>query len=325
LAGRWRVAATPFSVPLPSRDFAVSPALLAALVRHRRDFDIVHAHNYHALPALGTALARMRPLVFTPHFHGGGHTWMARLAHVVYRPLTHALFRACAQIVCVSAAEAEALNRTFPNLAAPVTVIRNGVVVSDFANARPLAVRANVVLAAGRMEAYKQFDRVALAAGLLAEDYEVVLLGDGPERFAIEQLVARSSGAGRVRLLGRIPATDVRRWFRTAKVLVSLSRHEAFGLTLVEALAAGTPVVASDIPAHREIAEAQPPGAVRLVPVDAPGSSVARAIVDANREGLPAGVHVRSWEDAAEELLDVYESVRLSGALPARRAASTSS
>src|SRR3954451_24954135 len=60
-----------FRVPVPSRDFEISPPLMAELVRRRHDFDVVHAHNFHALPALMAAVARMRPLVFTPHYHGG--------------------------------------------------------------------------------------------------------------------------------------------------------------------------------------------------------------------------------------------------------------
>jgi glycosyltransferase involved in cell wall biosynthesis len=314
-----------FSVPIASKDFPVSPAMLAGLARQRQAFDVVHAHNYHALPALAAALARMRPLVFTPHFHGGGHSPMARAAHVVYRPLTHLLFRACAHIVCVSAAEAEALRTGFPSLPAPVTVVRNGVAVHDFASALPFDVASNVVLAAGRMEGYKHFDRVALVAELLPDDHQITLLGDGPSRQDIERLVADRGLAGRVRLLGRVSDEDLRRWFCTARVLVSMSRHEAFGLTLAEALAAGTPVVASDVPAHREIAGEQPSGAVRLVPLEAGGNRLAEAIVDAVREGLPAGVRVRSWEESVEQLLGIYESVRLLGGPRPVRWESTSS
>jgi glycosyltransferase involved in cell wall biosynthesis len=298
-----------FAVPLPSQTFAVSPTLFAELVRRRHDFDIVHAHNFHASPALGAALAGMRPLVFTPHYHGGGHSRAARVAHVAYRPLSRVLFRACAHIVSVSVAEADALTRDFPNLAAPVTVIPNGV-AGDFADAQPFEEAAAVVLAAGRMEPYKQFDRVALAAASLPDENEVVLLGDGPARQRVEWLIAQRGLEGRVRLLGRVSDEDRRRWFRTAKVLVSMSRYESFGLTLVEALAAGIPVVASDIPAHREIAEAQPEGAVRLVSANASPHEIANAIVDAARGGLPSGVRIAFWEDIARQLLGIYESVR---------------
>ena len=298
-----------FRVPVHSHDFAVSPALLAALVRRRHDFNVVHAHNYHAFPPLGAALAGMRPLVFSPHYHGGGHNPAARMAHVAYRPVSRVLFRACSHIICASAAEAHALERDVPSLTAPVTVVQHGVDVSAFAAAPPFETAAKVVIAAGRMEPYKQFDRIALAAEKLPVDSEMMLLGDGPARHELEQLIARQGPTARVRCLGRVSDEEVRSWFRTAKVLVSMSRHEAFGLTLIEALAAGIPVVASDIPAHREIAESQPPGAVRLVSVDARPEEIADAIVAASSEGLPARVRVRSWDDAAGQVLRIYESV----------------
>jgi glycosyltransferase involved in cell wall biosynthesis len=252
----------------------------------------------------------MRPLVFSPYYHGGaGHSRVARVAYGVYRPVSRLLFGACAHIVCGSAAEAGALVRDFPGLTAPVTVVPYGVDVSAFAEARPFEVAARVVIAAGRMEPYKQFDRVALAAEELPEDNEILLLGDGPARRDLEQLIARHGLGRRVRCLGRVSDEDLRRWFRTAKVLVSMSRYESFGLTLIEALAAGIPVVASDIPAHREIAESYSPGTVRLVSVDAHPMEIAEAIVSASSEGLPAGARLRSWDDATGQVLGIYESV----------------
>lgn len=298
-----------FLVPIPSRDLVVSPGLLAGLVRCRRRFDVVHAHNYHALPALGAALAGMRPLIFSPHYHGGGHSRAARVAHLVYLPVSRLLLRSCDHIVCVSSAEATALGTDFPKLHAPVTVLPNGVVTNEFAAAEPFALTANVVVAAGRIEPYKQFDRLALAAQALPASYQIIFLGDGPARPALERLIEQRGLQSRARVLGRVSAQDLRRWFRTAKVLVSMSQHEAFGLTLIEALAAGTPVVASDIPAHREIAHSQPQGAVRLVAEDANPYALATAIVEATTTGLASPGRIPSWDDNVSRLLGIYESV----------------
>jgi glycosyltransferase involved in cell wall biosynthesis len=298
-----------FSVPVPSREFAVSPSLLLEMRRRRHDFDLVHAHNFHALPALGAAIAGMRPLVFTPHYHGVGHTRKARAAHVVYRPLTRLLFRACDQVTCVSQAEAKALTSQVSYVRAPLTVVPNGVDAEALAAAEPFEGERSTILVAGRMESYKQFDRVVLAFEALGGDAALVILGEGPEWPAIERLVASRGLSDRVRLLGRVPDHDARRWFRTAKVLVSLSRHEAAGLTLFEALAAGTPVVASDIPAHRETAQAQPTDAVRLVPTNAAPETVAASIGDALASGVPSGVRITTWDDTAAGMLNVYRAV----------------
>jgi glycosyltransferase involved in cell wall biosynthesis len=92
-------------------------------------------------------------------------------------------------------------------------------------------------------------------------------------------------------------------------VVASASEHEAFGLTLLEALTAGARVVASDLPAHREVAATWGEGdAVRLV-ADRAG------IVDAVRDQLAGGrlpVDRRprwSWGDMAERVASVYDGL----------------
>jgi glycosyltransferase involved in cell wall biosynthesis len=280
----------------------VLASLLIELVRRRNDFDIVHAHNYHAFPALVAAAAHMRPLIFTPHYHGHGHSRAARAAHIAYGPMARSMARGCAQIICVSRAEAASFAHAVPGLRCPISVVPNGVAVSSFADARPFDVGEVIVLAAGRMVPYKQFDLIAEASRALPAGYRTVLLGDGPMRPTLQ-----AGANGTLTVTGRV-SDDVRlRWFRTASVLVSMSRHESFGLTLTEALAAGTPVVASDIPAHREIAESQPPGAVRLVSPDTDPLELARVTRAAVEGGLPDRVVVSSWDDVTRQVLGIYE------------------
>lgn len=298
-----------FTVPIGGHDFPVSPALFVELRRRHADFEIVHAHNYHALPALGAAVARMRPLVFSPHYHGGGHSRLARLAHLVYRPAGAHVLRASAQIACASNAEAARLRRDFPRLTTPIAVVPLGVDARGFREAKPFSGSVRPILAAGRMEHYKQLDRVIHATAFLPPDTALVLLGDGPARLSLERLAEGLGLASRVHFPGAVPDDLVRRWYRSAKAFVTMSRHEAFGLTVIEALAAGSPVVASDIPAHRETANHQPSGAVHLVPVDAEPDVIAKAIIAAASDGLPAGIRVSSWSEVVQQVLRLYATV----------------
>ena len=57
-----------------SENYTVMPHLWMELRHSAAEFDLVHAHSYHALPALAAAVARPRRFVFTPHFHGTGHS-----------------------------------------------------------------------------------------------------------------------------------------------------------------------------------------------------------------------------------------------------------
>jgi glycosyltransferase involved in cell wall biosynthesis len=301
-----------FRVPLPARHLTFAPGLLRALRHARGRFDVVHAHNYHASPAMSAALAGSRPLVFTPYYHGSGHTRLTRIAHLPYRPLSRTVFSAAARIVCISHSEARNLITDMPFIRTPVSVLPMGVDTGAITAAAPFEGSRDVVLAVGRMDPYKQLDRIVLASRSLPDRFRVVIVGDGPARAQLERLIARHALGSRVELLGRIPADDLLRWYRSARVLVSMSLRESFGLTLVEALAAGSAVVASDIPAHRDTAEAQPVGAVRLVEPGIAPPDLAGAIVAAADAGPPAGVAVSSWDDVAEHLRAIYRSVAAS-------------
>jgi glycosyltransferase involved in cell wall biosynthesis len=54
----------------PGNAYFFSPELWSYLKRHSADYDLIHAHNFHAFPALYAALSRPKKLVFTPHYHG---------------------------------------------------------------------------------------------------------------------------------------------------------------------------------------------------------------------------------------------------------------
>jgi glycosyltransferase involved in cell wall biosynthesis len=143
----------------------------------------------------------------------------------------------------------------------------------------------------------------------LPEDHELVILGDGSGRRRIERLVADRGLKGRVRCLGHVPEPELRRWLSTAAVVVSMSRLESYGLTLYEGLAAGASVVASDIPAHRELTDSQPPGIVHLLPVEASADQIAAAILDASGTQTNPPPRLRSWDDTVEKLLRIYARV----------------
>jgi glycosyltransferase involved in cell wall biosynthesis len=139
----------------------------------------------------------------------------------------------------------------------------------------------------------------------------LVIFGDGPARPALAAEVEARGLGDRVRLLGRVDETDLARWFRTATAFVSMSRKEAFGLTLVEAAAAGAAVVASDVPAYRELAERLGPERVTLVDVDADPDTLAHAIASAlERRPRPVGANMLpTWTGMASDVLEGYGRV----------------
>jgi glycosyltransferase involved in cell wall biosynthesis len=106
------------------------------------------------------------------------------------------------------------------------------------------------LLTVSRMEAHKNQAATLRAAARLGPNIQVRLIGRGPEYGALQRL-ARSLSV-RCRIDQQATDADVVEAYRQARVALCPSRFEGFGLTPIEAMASGTPVVASDIPPHRE-------------------------------------------------------------------------
>jgi glycosyltransferase involved in cell wall biosynthesis len=130
------------------------------------------------------------------------------------------------------------------------------------------------LLTVSRMEAHKNQAATLRAAARLGRNVQVRLIGRGPECGRLERLA--SSLSVRCRIDQQATDADVVEAYHRARVAVCPSRFEGFGLGPIEAIASGTPVVASDIPAHREFAG----HAARLVPPDDP-AAIAEAVAAA--------------------------------------------
>lgn len=237
-----------------SRQFPVAPGLARALWRDRGLFDVIHAHSFHAVPAMMAATVPNVPLVFTPHFHAVGHTRAASALHIVYDPLAALLFRRADEVTCVSVAESELLLRRYPAVESRLSIIPLGVDTQALLAAEPFETDRPVVLVAGRLEPYKRVDTAIRAFAAMRTDAQLIVCGTGSHRPALERLTQELGIVGSVSFRGQVSDGELRRWQRTATSAVSLSAREAFGLVLLEAAVAGSRVVASDIPAHAELA-----------------------------------------------------------------------
>jgi glycosyltransferase involved in cell wall biosynthesis len=161
-----------------------------------------------------------------------------------------------------------------------------------------------VLLTVSRLIPHKNQAAVLRAAAALEQPVQVRLIGRGPEQARLEQLAATLG----VRCQVDTTADDVAvtRAYHEAAVAVCPSAFEGFGLTPIEAVAAGVPVVASDIPPHREHVGR----AARLVPLD-DDAALARAIDAALRAPAadPALVGDLTIEAAAGRFLSSLQDL----------------
>jgi glycosyltransferase involved in cell wall biosynthesis len=286
------------------RRYPAAPALWRHTSRQATSVDLVHAHSFHATASLGL-LSPRTPYVFSPHYHGVGHTAVARGLHRLYRPIGRRLLRGAQELIAVSGAERDLLVQDAPELDGRITVVHHGVDCERIQAADPFPETRPVLLVLGRLEQYKRVDQVLRAFDSCRAGGRLVIAGEGPDRLRLEGLAAQGRRAEDVQFLGRIPDGEVARWLRTATAVVSLSEHEAFGLVALEGVAAGATAVLSDIPAHREVAGLAR-GRTVLVPVH--DSAVLRGQLERlllGTRGEPVGL--RTWADVASAHLAVYE------------------
>jgi glycosyltransferase involved in cell wall biosynthesis len=295
--------------------FFISPALFRWVNDHADEYDLLHAHSYHTPLPLATAIVAARrnlPFVTTLHYTGTGHTWRRQLLHVPYSPAAGWMLRRADAIICTSQAERDLLTSRFRLRASKLRVIHNGIEPDEFLGGQPIpqADDQTCVLFAGRVEGYKNTPALVRAVAMLP-DVNLVVVGDGSARASMLSAAASAGLGNRLRWLGGLPHSELINWYRTADVFVSMSARESFGIALLEAAVAGARVVASDIPAHREVAGLLPAGAVTLIPLRAPDEVLARAITEAARRDRIKDAYLRAptWLAAAQQTNEVYQDV----------------
>ena len=272
---------------LPVSDVFDLPSLSAARSASRRGcFDVLWVHSYHTPLAWLAAEQARAPIVFTPHYHGVGHTPIRQVLHHGYRPLGRRLMTASRRIVVDTDAEADLLLRDFPQQVAPSKVTVVPPVVADPRHGLPpYSGESSVVLTVARQETYKRTDLLVRAvAGVHDRGVPVrlVVVGEGAARTACQELAGRLRIDDLVTFTGAVDDATLGRWWASASVYATASLQEAYGIGLAEALVAGLPVVASDIPAHREVARrAGPDAMVRLCTADAEDVVAASRYTDA--------------------------------------------
>lgn len=191
-----------------------------------------------------------------------GASWAERL---IARPVLHRALRKAALTLAVSDTIADELRAFHPG--ARVATLYNGVAAGDFV-APPAAVvdavrarwalPAQFMLTVGHIEPRKNLLQLVEAVALLrAQGLErpLVIVGNpgGAER-DLAQAIARLGLGDLVRVLSGVSHDDLVAMYHASRLLAFPSRYEGFGIPLIEAIAAGRPVVASDTPVFRELA-----------------------------------------------------------------------
>jgi phosphatidylinositol alpha-mannosyltransferase len=313
------------SLPVPANGsvapVSLSPvgAVRAVRAMGRAGVEVVHLHEPLA-PGAGYAclVAGRHPKIGT--FHRAG-------ASTAYRALAPLARWAAGRLDVRCAVSPEARTTAVDALGGHYDVVGNGVELDRFTSVAPWPTDGPTILFVGRHERRKGLGVLLDAFARVAETEPTATLwvvGQGPETDALR---ARTPPGSRVRWLGRVDDDELASRLAGAHVFCAPSLGgESFGVVLLEAMAARTAVVASDIPGYAYVTG----GHARLVaPGDAGAlaASLVGAVADASTGGglsSPAALerafeHASTWSMArvAERYLDIYEAA-LSLKRPAR-------
>ena len=278
-------------------------------------FDVVHVHcpltpvlpylavHHASCPIVGTFHTHFDPGALFHLTRGAQQRYLERLDAAV------AVSRAC-------------LSAFAGRLVANFQIIPNGVDVEQFANGRRLARfddgKLNI-LWVGRLEPRNGLELMIAAFAAVRRELEARLLvvGDGPLLPRYRAMVPEEV-AGDVVFAGKL-LEERPDWYASADVYCAPTGIASFGITLLEAMAAGKPILASDIDGFREVMADGKEG--ELLPVDDP-RAWSRALLRLAREPLRAQAYAEhgrrtvqrfAWRKVALEVLGLYRAIGVSG------------
>lgn len=279
------------------------------------DFDLIDAHYYYPDGVAAAIIARRlgKPLVVTARG--------TDLSLIPDFPRPRQLILRTAEQAAASVGVCQALMDSLAALGADTRklhVLRNGVDLQRFrpepqAQARAqlgLAAGAQWLVSVGHLVERKGHD-ITLRALAGLPGVQLALLGQGPDRAALQALAQSLGIAERVRFVGQVPNEELRWWYSAADASVLASSREGWANVLLESMACGTPVAGSKIWGTPEVV-ARPEAGVLFDPRT---PEALRSALAGLLQRLPARADVRayaegfSWQATTAGQLQLFDKV----------------
>ncbi|MEA3454953.1 MAG: glycosyltransferase [Campylobacterota bacterium] len=230
----------------------ISPDLISRLWKIHKDYDIIHVH--HPDPMAFLALYVVRPsakIVIQWQSDIVRQEMMLKL----FLPLQSWVLKRADSIIAASEAYATHSPYLKPYLdkteIVPIGISDDSFHTDDkkVEQIKEKYAGKKIILAFGRLVTYKGFEYLAEAARYLSDDYVILIGGGGSEEKTISELIGRHQLENSVHLLGHVDESDKYNYYKAASIfcLPSVTKAEAYGIVLLEAMAFGKPIVSSKI------------------------------------------------------------------------------
>lgn len=309
LLGRARDVKSPFHTTAQI-SVTVEPKEVERMLEQEQ-FDVLHFHEPW-VPLLSRQILIRSNTKNVATFHAKlPDTMMSRTIERVITPYTKSILKYLHGYTAVSTAATEYVRELTDE---PITIVPNGIDLRKYTSGDVIKPDRKNVLFIGRLEKRKGVMYLLRAMAEVQKRYPDVwvdIVGDGPDRAKLEAM-AHDLGVNHVRFHGKVDDDEKIRMLHAASVFSSPARYgESFGIVLLEAMAAGTPIVAGDNPGYRAVM--QETGLLSIVDPQDTKAFAARLELLLTDEVL-----VRHWIAWAREyvkqfaypkVVDQYESV----------------
>lgn len=280
------------------------------------DFDLIDAHYYYPDGVAASIIAKKLGKPFVVTARGTDINLIPQYSH------PRNLIRKTAHQAYASIGVCKALMDSLAELGAErskLHVFRNGVDLNRFKPEDPqlarqrlhLPTNCKILLSVGHLVERKGHDIAIRSLVELPEDFHLLIAGAGPERQPLETLTQSLRLSARVTFAGQVANSELRWWYSAANALVLCSSREGWANVLLESMACGTPVVASNIWGTPEVVSCDTAG--RLIKERTP-TAVAEAVMDLSRH-YPKRSAVRqfaegfSWDETSLAQKKLFESI----------------
>lgn len=285
--------------------------------------DIFHTH--HPIPGVSDttiffAKKNKIPSVLTYHADSQEDTFLSKIAARIYYKLTAKKMVEAADAVVTQTRSYAETSPVLKHFLKRIIIIPTGIDTRRFnlkISGREVREKYSlgdkfVIFTLGRLVPYKGYSYLIEAMKYLDKDYVLILGGDGILKESLMNLAKKLKVADRVVFTGFIPEFQKTSYYAACDVfcMSSISRGEAFGKTLLEAMACGKPVVATNLPGVREVASVGGKVVEPKNPIALAEALEKTRETPASKYKLHNAVKARfSWEKIVRKYISIYEEL----------------
>jgi glycosyltransferase involved in cell wall biosynthesis len=230
----------------PDGAYYFSPMIYFYLIT--KEYDVIHAHNYHSFPALFAALAAKKNFVFTAHTFGSNTSFLKNLMHIFYKPFAkYFIINKSKIIISVTKKEMEILRTKFRLSSNRIVYIPLPINIKSTVKRSKGNSSIVKIGSLGRLSEEKNIEFLIFAFKLVKGKFrncELYIAGDGPLKSKLQEMSKQEKD---IHFLGGLNHENALHFLSTLDLFVLPSKFEVSSISSFEAMASGVPVIMTPV------------------------------------------------------------------------------